>query len=80
MKKDTKNLISIIDVNQNFSKVAKIVEENGEAIIIKNNKPKYIISNFENKEVALNENFAVLNVAKMILTEHANAFKELGKW
>ena len=50
MKTDTKNLVSITDANQNFSQVAKRVEQNGNVIILKNNKPQYVVSKFdENK-------------------------------
>lgn len=76
---DTNNLISITEANQNFSKVVKNVEQNGEVIILKNNKPQYVVSKFENKENTLDENAMTLVVANMILTEHSRAFKELGK-
>lgn len=79
MKTDTKNLISITDANQNFSQVVKGVEQNGDVIILKNNKPKYVISKFEKKDNTLDENAMTLVVANMILTEHRRAFEELGK-
>ncbi len=79
MKIDTNNLVSITEANQNFSKVVKTVEQNGNVIILKNNKPQYVVSKFdENKFSADMEILAV--IAKMILTEHSNAFKELAKW
>lgn len=75
---NTKKLVSITDANQNFSKVAKKVEQDGEVIILKNNKPQYVISKFnENKYSTEMETLAI--VAKMILTEHISAFKELAK-
>ncbi len=78
MKIDTNNLVSITEANQNFSKVVKAVEQNGNVIILKNNKPQYVVSKFdENKFSADMEILAV--IAKMILTEHSNAFKELAK-
>lgn len=46
MKIDTNTLISISDANQNFSKVAKLVDKYGAAVILKNNKPLYIITEF----------------------------------
>lgn len=76
MKIDTKNLVSITDANQNFSKVVKSVEQNGDVIILKNNKPKYVISKIEKSE---GENELITIVANMILTEHEKAFKELAK-
>ena len=40
MKIDLNNLVSITEANQNFSKVARMVDENGAAVILKNNSPK----------------------------------------
>ena len=40
MNINTKNLVSITDANQNFSKVARLVDENGSVIILKNNVPR----------------------------------------
>ncbi len=76
---NTKNLISITEANQNFSKVVKEVEKNGDIIILKNNKPEYVVSKFDEKKSNTNENEALLVVANMILTEHSRAFEELGK-
>ncbi len=39
MNVNTKNLVSITEANQNFSRVARIVDENGSVIILKNNPP-----------------------------------------
>ena len=78
MKIDTKNLISITEANQNFSKVVKKVEENGQVIVLKNNKPQYVVSKFENDKITSEINMLTI-IAKMILTEHSDAFKELAK-
>ena len=43
MNINTKNLVSITDANQNFSKVARLVDENGSVIILKNNVPRYLV-------------------------------------
>ena len=40
---DTKTLISISEANQNFSKVARLVDEYGSAVILKNNIPRYLV-------------------------------------
>lgn len=78
MKIDTKNLVSITEANQNFSNVAKKVEQRGKVIILKNNVPKYVVSKFD--EDKQNTEMQVLSIiAKLILTEHINAFKELAK-
>ncbi len=72
---DTNNLVSITEANQNFSKVVKKVQENNEVIILKNNKPQYIVSKYSKNN--MNETEIITVVAKMILTEHSRAFKEL---
>lgn len=75
---DTKNLVSITDANQNFSQVVKKVESVGEVIILKNNKPQYVVSKFE-KKGGYTANDMLFIIAKMILTEHKYAFEVLGQ-
>ena len=42
MMVDTKNLVPMTEANQNFSRVVRMVDESGLAVILKNNKPRYI--------------------------------------
>ena len=78
MKTDTKNLVSITEANQNFSQVAKKVEQHGDVIILKNNKPQYVVSKFSEKQPVSDMEMLTV-IAKLILTEHSNAFKELAQ-
>ena len=58
MKINTNSMVSITEANQNFSKVARLVDEKGIAVILKKNMPKYVITNFENyqaEEIASDE-------------------------
>jgi Phd_YefM. len=80
MKINIKNLVSISEANQNFSKVARLVDEHGTAVILKNNVPRYLLldySMFEQNSVA--DNADVDTVALHILTKHIKAFEELAK-
>ena len=77
MNINTENLISISEANQNFSKVVKKVEANGDIIILKNNKPEYIVSKFN--DFVMSENDYVELVARRILSEHKHVFEELAK-
>ncbi len=43
---DTDTMVSMSEANQNFSRVARIVDEHGSAIVMKNNKPRYVILDF----------------------------------
>ena len=78
MKTDTNNLVSITEANQNFSQVAKKVEQNGDVIILKNNKPQYVVSKFDENKFSTEMEMLTI-IAKMILTEHSKAFKELAQ-
>ena len=42
---NSENLVSITETNQNFSKVARLVDKTGAAVVLKNNVPRYIILN-----------------------------------
>lgn len=80
MQVNLKNLVSMTEANQNFSKVAKLVDENGAVVILKNNTPRYIV--IEYSKVQENESAddqMVEDVAKQILAKHAKAFEELAK-
>ena len=46
MTVDTNTIISITEANQNFSKVTKLVDEYGTAVIVKNNMPRYLVIDF----------------------------------
>lgn len=78
---DTKNLISIIEASKNFSRVTELVDESGSAIIIKDNKPKYVVLEFKDteNEVLVDENEA-LSLSSKIINRNIEAFKELAKW
>ena len=76
---NTKDLVSMSEANQNLSQVAKRVDESGSVIVLKNNKPKYIITNIDDTQLVLTENETLEIIAKRILQEHAYAFKELAK-
>ncbi|MDF9867286.1 antitoxin Phd [Bacilli bacterium PM5-3] len=61
------SLCSMSEANQNFSKVAKKLEKEGKAIILKNNKPRFLIINIEDEIMSLglsNENIKQLVLSK----------------
>ena len=43
-------MISITEANLNFSKVTKLVDEKGTAVILKNNVPRYLVIEFSKVE------------------------------
>lgn len=82
MRLNSSSLVSMTDANQNFSKVARIVDENGAAVILKNNQPKYVLLNYnelsaEGDSIADDE--MLEDVAKKVISKHIKAFEELAK-
>ena len=80
MTVNTKTMVSITEANQNFSKVARLVDENGSAVILKNNVPRYIVMEFseaEKLQTASDED--VMSVSKKLREKNIRAYKELAK-
>ncbi|MFQ9799998.1 MAG: type II toxin-antitoxin system Phd/YefM family antitoxin [Clostridia bacterium] len=80
MNINTNTLVSITEANQNFSKVARLVDENGAAVILKNNVPRYLILEFgqaEQEQIAADED--VLSISKRLIAKNKQAYEELAK-
>ena len=76
----TDTLISITEANQNFSKVAKVAESNGQAVIFKNNKPKFLLIDVEsNSYFDITDDERIDVAAKRIMNRFKPAFEELAK-
>lgn len=77
---DTNTIVSITEANQNFSKVARIVDEHGTAVILKNNVPRYLVIDFskaENDIIASDED--VLSISKRLIEKNREAYEVLAK-
>ena len=80
MNINTNSLVSITEANQNFSKVARLVDEHGVAVILKNNVPRYIITEFsEYQAEQMADGEDVKQIAGRLLAKHRKAFEELAK-
>ena len=74
------NLVSISEANQNFSRVARLVDEKGTAIILKNNTPRYVLLDYSLfRQDCIADSANVDEVASRILIKHIKAFEELAK-
>ena len=77
---NTNQIITMTDANQNFSKASKTANKYGQAVIMKNNKPKYLLVDLENDNyLELTEDEKIDIVAKRVLNKYLGAFKELAK-
>ena len=80
MNIDTKVIVSATEANQNFSRVTRIAEKNGQAVIFKNNKPKYLLIDLENSPIIdMTDDEKIDFVAARILKKYRPAFLELAK-
>ena len=80
MNVNTKSLVSITEANQNFSKVARLVDEHGSAVILKNNVPRYLIVEFsqaENEQIAVDED--VMDISKRLIAKNKKTYEVLAK-
>ena len=77
---DTKTIVSVTEANQNFSRVTRIAEKNGQAVISKNNKPKYMLVDLDvSPMIDMTDDEKIDVVAARILKKYKPAFMELAK-
>ena len=77
---NTDNLVSITEANQNFSRVARLVDENGAAVILKNNTPRYVLIEFsqlESEQQASDED--ALAISRRLMAKNKEAYEVLAK-
>lgn len=80
MKVSTSTLVSITEANQNFSKVARLVDEKGSAVILKNNVPRYLIIEFSQAEKMQEaEDEDVLAVSARLMAQNQEAYEVLAQ-
>lgn len=80
MNIDTNTIITATEANQNFSRATRIAEKNGQAVIFKNNRPRYLLIDLESSPVIdLTDDEKIDIVAARILARFKPAFEELAK-
>ena len=77
---NSNTLVSITEANQNFSKVARLVDEQGSAVILKNNVPRYLIIEFSQAEqMQAAEDEDIMQVSARLIQQNRAAYEELAK-
>lgn len=80
---NTNTLVPMTEANQNFSKVTRLVDQAGLAVILKNNRPRYIVVDFaeydEIQAVKVARKQRVETVADQLIAKNLEAFQELAK-
>ena len=80
MKIDTNTIVSMTEANQNFSKVARLVDQFGSAVILKNNTPRYLVVEFQTADTLQDANSDdVSEISKRLLARNTSVYEELSK-
>ena len=77
---NTENIVSITEANQNFSRVARMVDENGSVIILKNNTPRYLLIEFsqaQQEQIMSDED--VMTISRRIMARNKEAYEVLAR-
>ena len=80
MNVNTENLVSITEANQNFSRVARMVDEKGSVVILKNNSPRYLLIEFnqaQKEQSASDED--ILALSKRLIEKNRESYEVLAK-
>ena len=77
---NTRSIVTATEANQNFSRVARIADANGQAVIFKNNRPKSLLIDMESMPIFdMTDDEKIDVVAKRVLRRYHEAFEELAK-
>ncbi len=80
MKVDTNNLVSINEANTDFLRVARMADEQGAVVILKNNAPRYLLIEFgkaEEEKIADNED--LMSISKRLIEKNREAYEVLAE-
>ena len=77
---NTNAIVSMTEANQNFSRVTRIADANGQAVLFKNNRPKYLLIDMDRSPLLdMTDDEKIDVVAARIMKKFKPAFKELAK-
>lgn len=83
MMVNTEYLVPMTEANQNFSRVVRTVDESGLAVILKNNKPRYVVVDFDEYDTIAAamqmRKVKIDSVADKLIEENMEALLELAK-
>ena len=77
---NTNAIVSVTEANQNFSRVTRIADANGQAVVFKNNRPKYLLIDMDRSPLLdMTDDEKIDVVAARIMKKFKLAFEELAK-
>ena len=80
MNINSDTIVPISVANQNFSRVARLVDQYGSAVIMKNNVPRYNVYEFpQADEVQTVPDDELLAVSQKLMEKNRHVYEELAK-
>lgn len=77
---NTNAIVSMTEANQNFSRVTRIADANGQAVVFKNNRPKYLLIDMERSPLLdMTDDEKIDVVAARIMKKFKSAFEKLAQ-
>ena len=77
---DPSTIVSLAEAQQDFSRVARIAEREGQAVIVENNRPRYVLLDLDHSLFSdLSDDEKIDLAAARILKRYLPAFQELAK-
>ena len=77
---NTNAIVSMTEANQIFSRVTRIADANGQAVVFKNNRPKYLLIDMDRSPLLdMTDDEKIDVVAARIMKKFKPAFEELAK-
>ena len=73
MMLDTNNMVSMTEATQNFSKAERMVDQNGQVVILRNND----FALAEQEQMASDED--VRNISRRLIAKNRKAYEDLAK-
>ena len=82
MKLDAQMMVPISEVNKDFSHIARIADSYGRVVMLKDNKPKYLLIDLEQESLIydLTDEEKLEIASKRIVRQYKPAFEELAKY
>lgn len=77
---NTNTIVSVSEANQNFSRVTRIADAQGQVVIFKNNKPKYLLVDMDaTPYFDMTDDEKIDVIAARVMRKFKPAFEELAK-
>ena len=75
----TNNLVTTEEAQQDFAKIARIVDECGSVVIYKNNVPCYILTELGQDDLIPAEDSEVMQVSARLMEQNKEAYEVLAQ-